>query len=110
MKQEKATTAAIDNETALTLELRDHLIRMGEICERLSAMQPDKLKYLPRCRRIWVSAICNEPLRDPEQRLPAFKLSGKWLDETGFHPDQYVQVVTLNNLLVICPESLVREV
>ena len=109
MTGEKDTTQPHDEETALTLELRDNLIRMGEICERLSAIQPDKLKYLPRCRRIWVSAICNEPLRDPEQRLPTFKLSGKWLDETGFHPDQYVQVVTLNNLLVICPERLVRE-
>jgi len=109
MKHVKQTTEVFEEEAALTLELRDHLIRMGEICQRLGAIEPNMLQYFPKCRRVWVSGVSSEKAEDPHQCLPAFKLSGKWLSVTGFHAHQWLQIIALNKLLVICPESLLRD-
>lgn len=51
--------------------------------------------------RIWI--------RQTKPPLANIKLFGKWLNNSGFYTGEYIRVLALNGLLILCPESFPDE-
>jgi len=85
--------------------LRDALTNMGQLRQNLTHLRDSGFTLLPESRRLKVQPVFREKMNDPYHRVPSLQLCGDWLRQVGFEHNHYVRIITLNQLLIICPEQ-----
>ena len=86
-------------------QLRDASTNMGQLRQNLTHLRDAGFTLLPESRRLKVQPVLREKLNDPYHVVPSFQLCGDWLRQAGFEHNQYVRIITLHQLLIICPEQ-----
>ena len=89
-------------------QLRNALTNMGQLRQNLANLRDGGFTLLPESRRLKVQPHFREIQGNPYYNVPSLKLCGEWLRQAGFEHDQHVRIITLNQLLIICPETLPR--
>ena len=87
-------------------QLRNALTNMGQLRQNLANLRESGFTLLPESRRLKVQPVPREKLSDPYHIVPSLQLCGDWLSVAGFEYNQYVRIISLNQLLIICPETL----
>jgi len=86
-------------------QLREALTNMGQLRQNLANLRTGGFTLLPESRRLKVQPILREKQSDPYHNVPSLQLCGEWLRQAGFEYNEYVRIITLNQLLIICPET-----
>ncbi len=86
-------------------QLREALTNMGQLRQHLTNLRNGGFTLLPESRRLKVQPVLREKQSDPYHIVPSLQLCGDWLSQAGFEYNQYVRIITLNQLLIICPET-----
>ncbi len=89
-------------------KLRDALTNMGQLRQNLANLRENGFTLLPESRRLKVQPVPREKLSDPFHIVPSLQLCGDWLSVAGFEYNQYVRIISLNQLLIICPDTLAQ--
>ncbi|HEX5153993.1 MAG TPA: SymE family type I addiction module toxin [Parafilimonas sp.] len=85
-------------------QLRDALTNMGHLRQNLTNLRDNGFTLLPENRRLKIQPVLREKQSDPFHIVPSLQLCGDWLKQAGFEHNQYVRIITLDQLLIICPE------
>ena len=96
-----------DEQTANALEfLKEALDNMAQLRGSLTSLQQTGFTLIPESRTIKIHRdIQTNSTKKIEYVIPTMRLAGKWLEAAGFKPDTFVRVITLDQLLIICPEE-----
>ncbi|HEX7845884.1 MAG TPA: SymE family type I addiction module toxin [Chitinophagaceae bacterium] len=86
-------------------QLREALANMGQLRQSLTNLRTAGFTLLPESRRLKVQPVFREKPDDLYYNIPSIQLCGEWLKNAGFDYSQYVRVIALNQLLIICPEA-----
>jgi len=86
-------------------QLREALTNMGQLRQNLANLRDAGFALLPESRRLKVQPVLREKQSDPYHSVPSLQLCGDWLRQAGFEHSQYVRIISLNQLLIICPET-----
>jgi len=90
-------------------QLRDALGNMGQLRQNLNQLREGGFTLLPESRRLKVQPVPREKLSDPYHVVPSLQLCGDWLRQTGFEYNCHVRIITLHQLLIICPEKILPQ-
>ena len=85
--------------------LTETLADMGRFRQSLTILQHSGFTLLPDSRRLRIQPLYRERVDDPHHTVPGLHLSGKWLYEAGFNYPQHARIISLPELLIICPEQ-----
>src|SRR5690242_8525945 len=106
MKKLTSTIVPTEQQSLEALDqLRDALTNMGQLRQNLTSLRNGGFTLLPESRRLKVQPVFREKQSDPYHHVPSLQLCGDWLQHAGFEYNQYVRIITLNQLLIICPEQ-----
>lgn len=112
MKQQIPTTIDLEQHSLNSLGcLQEALTNMnGQLRHNLDQLKKGYFVPLPGSHRLQVQPLhCGKP-GDAQQDSLQIRLTGDWLRKAGFETRQQVRVISLHQLLVICPEeSLAQE-
>lgn len=86
-------------------QLQEALTNMGQLRQNLTNLRNGGFTLLPESRRLKVLPVYRKKQSDPYYTVPSLQLSGEWLRQAGFEYNQQVRIITLNQLLIICPET-----
>lgn len=99
-----ATATEQQSLNALT-HLREALTNMGQLRQSLNTLREGGFVLMPDSRRIKVMPEVREKFTDPYHTVPVIRLCGDWLHKAGFVYNEHVRIITLHQLLIICPEE-----
>lgn len=86
---------------------KEVLTDMGELRESLELLQRAGFSQTPNCRSLKIQQQIRDNSVFPARCVPSLTLTGNWLYNAGFDYEQRVQVITMKNLIIICPDSKV---
>lgn len=108
MQQTKAVKSSISHEQKV-LDALSHLkitvTNMGDLRKALAKLQKGDFSLLPDTRMLKVHTHSRTNGKNPTIACPEIILRGNWLEKAGFsYDDQWVHVITMNELIIITPE------
>lgn len=108
MQQTKAVKTNISHEQKVLDALGNLKVtvsNMGDLRKSLAKLQKGDFSLLPDTRMLKVHTHLRTNGRKPTIACPEIILRGNWLEKAGFnHDDQWVHVITMNELIIITPE------
>ncbi len=109
MKQQftKPLTAVLNPTPSIELpeQVKDALTNMAQLHESLINLRKAGFAQMPETRSLKIIAQSRESQSKPFNFIPEITLKGNWLEEAGFECEQRVRVITMHQMLVICPEA-----
>ncbi len=102
----KAIIPIETHSTEAAEQLQVALANMEQLRNNLGHLRSGGFTLLPESRRLKVQPIHRERDNDPYYVVPSLQLCGSWLQKTGFESNQHARIITLHQLLVICPEEI----
>jgi len=109
MKQNNTIVPTEQQSLEALEQLRDALGNMGQLRQNLNQIREGGFTLLPESRRLKVQPVPREKLSDPFHVVPCLHLCGDWLRQTGFEYNNHVRIITLHQLLIICPEEILPQ-
>jgi hypothetical protein len=85
--------------------LTETLSNMGQLRQSLTILQHSGFTLLPESRRLKIQPLYREREDDPHHTVPGLHLSGEWLKQAGFNHHRHARIISLHELLIICPEE-----
>lgn len=86
-------------------ELAEAIMKLRPV---LSHFRDNKFAGVPKARKLTVHDFMRTRWTSDERHYSFFsniKLIGRWVEKAGFLAGENIQVLALNGLLIICPES-----
>lgn len=82
------------------------LTSMCDLQKALAKLKEEEFSLLPGMRMLKVHTHLRTNGRKPTTACPEIILRGNWLEKAGFHcDDQWVHVITMNEMIIITPAS-----
>lgn len=115
LKKEPAAQSVVD---LTAFHQQENAAKFPELEEVIRKLRPVLKTFcehdfvgVPGSRKLVIQSQINHPLYHFETRNEAsfIRLQGKWLQPLGFYPGGNVRLITLNGLIIICPEKLREE-
>lgn len=82
----------------------DLLDAIKSIRSVLEAFRYNDFEGVPAAKKFAINSLTIRK-KNKEHSYPSFRLSGKWLEERGFHTFDHIHVIALSGLFIICPEN-----
>jgi hypothetical protein len=90
-------------------QLNITLTNIGDLQKALAKLKEEEFSFLPGTRMLKVHTHLRTNGRKPTTACPEIILRGNWLEKAGFHcDDQWVHVITMNEMIIITPASKMR--
>jgi hypothetical protein len=110
MKQHKTTPTPVVPTEQQCLDdlthLQEALGNMGQLRQSLHSLRDNGFAMMPESRRLKVQPEFRETFSKPQQIVPVIRLCGNWLQQAGFDYNSHVRIITLHQLLIVCPEKI----
>ena len=104
MQQRKADVLQGKKLSEALGQLNITLISMGDLQKALDKLKAEEFSLLPGTRLLKVHTHLRTNGRKPTTACPEIILRGNWLEKAGFHnDDQWVHVITMNEMIIITP-------
>lgn len=85
------------------------LTNMSELRKLLAGLKKEEFSSLPGTRLLKVHTHLRTNGRKPTTACPEIILRGNWLEKAGFNcDDQWVHVITMNEMIIITPAPKMR--
>lgn len=85
------------------------LTSMGDLQKALAKLKEEEFSSLPGTRMLKVHTHLRTNGRKPTTACSEIILRGNWLEKAGFHcDDQWVHVITMNEMIIITPVLKMR--
>lgn len=82
---------------------------IGDLQKALGKLKEEEFSLLPGTRMLKVHTHLRTNGRKPTTACPEIILRGNWLEKAGFLcDDQWVHVITMNEMIIITPASKMR--
>jgi hypothetical protein len=109
MQQRKADVLQEKKLSEALSQLNLTLTTISDLQKALDKLKEEEFALLPGMRMLKVHTHLRTNGRKPTTACPEIILRGNWLEKTGFHcDDQWVHVITMNEMIVITPASKMR--
>lgn len=105
--EQQVATAPTEQQTLQALEqLKQALNIVEQLRQHLDLMRGSGFSLLPQSRRLKIQPLYRETFEEPYHIASCLHLAGDWLQACGFKHGHHARVITLHQLLIICPETL----
>jgi toxic protein SymE len=108
-QQERSSQTVVPNQAqdyvTQLQNLKQVFNQMEQIRQILQPLRENGFPLAKDSRRLLVQPKHRQSNTWPHTSVPEINLCGKWLQDIGFEPHQHIRVITLNELIIIYPES-----